>query len=639
MSILKAENLMKAFGVDTLFHSVGFELRRGEKVGLIGANGTGKTTLMRCLLGFVKPDDGQVSLPPGEIIGYVEQAAGQGGGTLYEELRSAYQDLLLCQEKIRRLETAIANRPAGDELDRLMKEYAAAVERFEWGGGYEMENRIRRVAIGLGFTPEDMDRPTAAFSGGQKTRIALARALLRQPDYLFLDEPTNHLDIGMVEWLEAFLAEYPGGVLIISHDRYFLDRVTERTFELENGSLTVYNGGYTEYMIQKTERLAALEASFEKQQAYIAKTQAYINKYRAGIKSKQARGRQSQLDRLERIVLPETAPVLTFQFPTVGECAERVAEADTVTAGYGERIVLNGVSVFIRRGDRAALVGPNGSGKTTFLKLFTGQLTPVKGRIKLGSRVKMGYFDQEHHGLQPDFRVLDELMADFAFSEERARGLLGAFLFRGDDVYRRVGDLSGGEKARLSLLKLMLTGANFLVLDEPTNHLDIPSREAVEDAILAYPGAFLIVSHDRYFLDKIADRVLELDDGRITGYLGSFSDYQEQKEKAVKEAAKQEQELRKSQSNLPAAPEKGKPRSSRQRQQSQEKQLKKLEQEIQELEAQQKVLAEQLNDPATHANPETSRSLAEDYQQVETRLAECYDQWLELQEESAQESI
>ena len=379
----------------------------------------------------------------------------------------------------------------------------------------------------MGFNEVDLARPVSAFSGGQKTRIALVRALIRQPDFLFLDEPTNHLDIAMVEWLEEFLISYPGGVLLISHDRYFLDKVAGRMFEMENSKLTAYNGGYSEYVIQKTERLAALEASFEKQQVYIAKTQAYIERFRAGIKSKQARGRQSQLNRLERIEAPAMVATLQFAFPDVSDCAERVAEGEALTACYGERTVFQKLSFLIRRGERVALVGPNGAGKSTLLKVLTGDVSLVKGRVKLGSRVRIGYFDQEHKGLNLSQTVLDEVVNEFGFSPERARSVLGAFLFSGDDVFRPIRNLSGGEKARLSLLKLLLSGANFLVLDEPTNHLDIPSREAVEDALLAYPGTVLAVSHDRYFLDKVADRVLAFEAEVLVDCPGNYSYYRE----------------------------------------------------------------------------------------------------------------
>jgi ATP-binding cassette subfamily F protein 3 len=629
MGILRVEGLEKAFGIETLFAGVSFEMRRGDKIGLIGGNGAGKTTMLRCLLGLEQADTGQVTLPVGETIGYVEQDAGLGQGTLYDELCSAYSDVLEWQEQMRQLEQRIAKEQDQEELAALMKHYAQVVERFERGGGYGYENNIRRVAFGLGFTDDDFSRDLQAFSGGQKTRICLARSLIRQPDFLFLDEPTNHLDIGMVEWLEEFLAGYSGGVLIISHDRYFLDKVAGRIIELENQALTVYEGNYTWYQRQKAERLAALESAYEKQQNHIAKTQAYITMYRAGIKSKQARGREKQLGRLERIVLPaETARFDYFAFNPPSECAERVAELIETSAAYGSRLIFEKVSLLIRRGDGVALVGDNGAGKTTLLKLLTGDLAPAAGRVKLGSRVKIGYFSQEHEGLNPRNRLMDELMVDYGLSEERSRHYLGAFLFSGDDVFKLIGDLSGGEKARLAMLKLLLTGANFLVLDEPTNHLDIPAKEAVEESICSFPGTFLAVSHDRYFLDKVANCVIELADGKLNEYPGNYSYYREKKlveQKTAAAAAAQNIPPRESTASK-------KPAQQRQRNQNHERLLKKLEGEIAELEAAVASLEVRLNDPVSHADPAASRELAAEYSQQQTLLAEKYDAWLEVQQ-------
>lgn len=625
MGVLRVDNLGKAFGIDALFSEVSFEVRWGEKVGLIGGNGTGKTTLLKCILGLEQADMGQAILPAGETISYVEQDADFTQGTLYEELCSSYRDVLKWQDDMRRLEKSIAVEKNEEVLASLMKDYARVVEQFEHNGGYEYENTVRRVAFGLGFTTEDFSRPLNTFSGGQKTRICLARALIRQPDFLFLDEPTNHLDIDMVEWLEEFLAGYAGGAVIISHDRYFLDKVAGRIFELESGALTTYRGNYTGYLSQKAERLAALGSAYEKQQAYIAKTEAYIDRFRAGIKSKQARGRQSQLDRLERIVLPsEEAGFDYFAFNPPPECAVRVAELEEVTAAYGSQVIFEKLSMLVRRGDGVALVGPNGAGKTTLLKLLTGDLSPASGRVKLGSRVRVGYFSQEHEGLNPKQRVLDEIMLEFGFSEERARHYLGAFLFRGDDVFKIIGDLSGGEKARLAMLKLMLTGANFLILDEPTNHLDIPAKEAVEEAICCFPGTFLTVSHDRYFLDKVANCVLELSAGQLTEYAGNYSYYREKKLAAEKATAVLETAKKQEKANVRKSE-----RSPRK--QDKERLLKKLEAEIAGLEATIAGLEAQLNDPASHADPAASKALADEYGEMQAMLATKYDEWMELQ--------
>ncbi len=635
MSVLEVRGLSKAYGIQNIFADINFQLRRGEKVGLIGPNGVGKTTLVRCLLGFEKPDSGHVALTPGEQIGYVEQDTGLADATLYEELVGAYGDVLGWQQDMRRLEAAIAGEKDRDKLESCMKEYALAVERFERGGGYEYENNVRRVAFGLGFTAEDLTRRTNEFSGGQKTRICLARALIRQPDYLFLDEPTNHLDLGMVEWLEEFLASYSGAVLVISHDRYFLDTVVERILAIESGSIADYSGNYSEYLVKQAAKLEAQEKAYGKQQAFIAKTEEYIDRYRAGIKSKQARGRQSQLSRLERLARPEDRKGFDFfTFNPPAECAERVAELGEVVAGYGDKTILHEVSLLVRRGDGVALVGSNGAGKTTLLKLLIGEITANSGKVKLGSRVKLGYFAQEHETLTASNSVLDEIMREFAFSEERTRHYLGAFLFRGEDVYKQVGDLSGGEKARLALLKLMLTGANFLILDEPTNHLDIAAREAVEEAIMNFPGTFLTVSHDRYFLDKVANRMVELEGGRLTEYAGNYSYYRDKKAAIAKAAAQSASQAAAAAKKPGGKQEKlaqtGSGKAANWRKPDSEKQAKKLEEEIAMLEHELTALEARLNDPASHEDAALSRELAEEYAARQAELDEKYGAWLEL---------
>ena len=536
---MKAVGLAKSFGVKEIFHDVSFEVRRGERAGLVGANGAGKTTLMRCLLGEEEADAGSVQLDDGAAIGYVEQQAAFGEGTLYEEFRRAFADVIDLGEKKRALEKEIA---AASNEEKLAL-YGRVVDEFERLGGYSFESRIRRVAFGLGFTAEDFEKDVHHFSGGQRTRICLAKALLREPDFLFLDEPTNHLDIKMIEWLEGFLSEYAGGVIIISHDRFFLDRVATHILDLSGGTVTAYAGNYSYFQKVHAERQKSLLAAYEKQQEHIKRTEEYIRRYRAGIKAKQARGRESQLRRMERIVLPaEKASFSYFAFHPPAECADRVAELEDVTFAFGSRAVFSHLSLLVRKGDGIAIVGPNGAGKTTLLRVLLGELAAQTGRVKIGSRVKIGYFSQQHEGLNPENTLVGELNYDFGIAEDEARKYLGAFLFHGDEVFRRIGDLSGGEQARLAFLKLMLTGANFLVLDEPTNHLDIPAREAVEEALMAFPGTFVVVSHDRYFLDKVANTTAELAAGSLREYEGNYSYYRMKKEIEEKEAAEAAEE-------------------------------------------------------------------------------------------------
>lgn len=647
MGILRISNLGKAFGIEELFHEVSFDVAGGDKVGFVGANGTGKSTLMRCLMGFEEADSGNINMDIVDTIGYVEQEAALGDWTLREELSRAFADVLGWQDEMKTLECQIEEAATDEEVEMLMKSYAAVTDKFERAGGYAYESRIRRVAFGLGFTDEDFEKHVTNFSGGQKTRICLAKALIRQPDFLFLDEPTNHLDIEMVEWLEDFLGAYSGGVLLISHDRFFLDRVANRIIELENKTVTAYQGNYSQFVKLKTERRAALESAYEKQQVHIRATEEYIRKYKAGIKSKQARGREKQLNRLARIVLPPNSVGFNyFAFNPPCECAQRVAEFEEVAVSYGTHEIFKNLSMLVRNGDGVGLVGPNGAGKTTLLKLLVGEMEAQAGRIKVGSRVKIGYFSQQHEGLHLENSLLDELIYEYSLTEEQSRHYLGAFLFRGDDVYKIIGELSGGEKSRLAFLKLMLTGANFLVLDEPTNHLDIPAKEAVEEALMAFPGTFITVSHDRYFLDKVTNCTYELKEGKLAEYNGNYSYYHEKKLEAAKEAAKEAAELvdltkakaktKLQQDNptvkLTATPaKKGKERMLKPEERA--KLAQQYEGEIAMLEMELKGVEYQMNHPDSHTDMAASQKLADEYERLAKKLEEKYDLWAQCTEE------
>ncbi len=645
MGSIKVSGLSKAFGIDELFNNVSFEIKRGERVGFVGANGAGKSTLMKCLLGKAEYDKGSVSMDPVDTIGYVEQQAEMSSNvTLYEELKSAYSDILALAAAKEAMEAEIKQ----DHSEEKLAAYGRLVERFEHAGGYDFESRIRRTAFGLGFTEEDLQKQVANFSGGQKTRVCLAKALLREPDFLFLDEPTNHLDVGMIEWLEGFLQNYSGGVLIISHDRFFLDRVANRIFEIENRTVTAYEGNYSYYMKVREQRRAAQLSAYEKQQEHIRKTEEYIRKYKAGIKSKQARGRQSQLNRLERIVKPaETAAFNYFAFNAPGECAQRVAEFEDVAYNFPDsnKNLFDHVNVLIRNGDGVAVVGPNGAGKTTFLRLLIGEIEASQGRIKLGSRVKVGYFSQQHEGLHMERTLLEEMEYEYGLSEEQSRRYLGAFLFHGDEVLRLIGALSGGEQSRLAFLKLMLTGANFLVLDEPTNHLDIPAKEAVEEALSTFPGTYITVSHDRYFLDKVANCILEIEDGKLTEYGGNYSYYREKKaeeaaelaELEAQQAAEKEKEKAKAKADKAEAhktqSENKKPVKSSLQGMSEAKRtelLQRTEAEIAMAEAELKMLEVEMNDAAIQADPVKSQEIAEAYSAKEAEIQAKYEKWEQL---------
>ena len=660
MGTLKVTNLAKSFGVDELFKNVSFEVARGDKVGFVGANGAGKSTLMKILMGQEEYDAGSIQWDGSDTIGYVEQTADFAGGTLYEEFQHAFDDIRALGEKKAALEQRMKTEGTeGEAGAALLEDYSRVMNRFELLGGYDYESRLRRIAYGLGFTEDDFEKDVQHFSGGQKTRICLAKALMREPDFLFLDEPTNHLDIERIEWLEKFLQSYHGGVLIISHDRFFLDRVATRILELDGGQVTNYEGNYTYYMRVKNDRRAALQSAYEKQQEHIKKTEEYIRRYKAGIKSKQARGRQSQLDRLERIVLPpEDATFNYFAFHKPPECAERVAELEDVSWHYGDHAIFDHVNLLIRNGDGVALVGPNGAGKTTLLRVLIGELESPTGRVKIGSRVKIGYFSQQHETLHPESTILDEITYTFGIDEEQARKYLGAFLFHGDDVLRRIGELSGGEQSRVAFLKLMLTGANFLVLDEPTNHLDIPANETIEEALMAYPGTFLAVSHDRYFLDKVANCTLVLENGGLTEYTGNYS-YYRQRVEAEEAAAAEEREEQERLAKIEEKRAKEKERAARKKagtpvpEKTHEKKkedaallgsiqsmsdakrqeaIDRAEAEIAMAEAELKGIEYEMNDPAAQADLEKSQQLADAYAAKQVEIEQRYAKWERLTE-------
>ncbi|WP_028256968.1 ABC-F family ATP-binding cassette domain-containing protein [Veillonella montpellierensis] len=525
MERIQMIGLEKSFGIDQIFSNVSFEIKQGERIGLVGPNGAGKSTLMKCILGLEELDKGQVVKNGTVKIGYLQQDVNLGDSSLEEEIQSAWADIHHLERQLEELTSYMAcHEPNQEELQRL--DYLQ--NRLEWLGGYEYELKTKRIIKGLGFSDSDLRKSANEFSGGQKTRINLAKALVRSPDFLFLDEPTNHLDMDMLEWLENYLSSYKGGILVISHDRYFLDHIVTSVVELEQCKINVFKGNYTKYINQRAHAMKAMAAAYEKQQEYIKKTEAYIDKYRAGIKSKMARGRQSQLNRLERIEAPVITEQIAFTFPKPSMSADKVLILDDVTVGYDrQQPIASGLSTVVRRGETVALIGPNGAGKSTLVKTIMGDIAPIDGTITVGNRVEVGYFSQEHETLHPQWQVIDEVKSYFDGSEEKARHVLGRFLFRGDDVFKRVKELSGGEQARVALLKIFLEGNNFLILDEPTNHLDIGTREVVEKALQDFEGTCFVISHDRYFLDQITTRTLALKDGHITEYIGNYSYYKE----------------------------------------------------------------------------------------------------------------
>lgn len=634
MAVLKINGLSKSFGIKTVFENVSFEVRSGERIGLVGANGAGKTTLLRCLMGQEDYDKGSVSTSPGAVIGYLRQDFNYESQTLREEMELAWKDVLYYKDKLAEL----ARKLETSHDEELVAAYGRTEERFEYLGGYDYEATTRKILTGLGFSDADWDRDIHGFSGGQKVRINLAAAFVRHPDFLFLDEPTNHLDMGMLEWLEEYLKSYRGGILMVSHDRYFLDATTTGIIDLENHQIHTYRGNYTQFTKVKVLNEEAQERAYEKQQEHIRETEEYIRKYKAGIKAKQARGRQSQLDRLERIEKPIHRQSLHFQFEKPAECAEKVLDVMHVTSSYGDHVIFKDLTMHIKKGESVGLIGPNGAGKSTLLKLIVGDKRADGGFIQIGNRVKPGYYSQELDRLNSEYTVLEQIENDFDMGEREARNLLGMFLFRGDDVFKPVSLLSGGERARLTLLMLFLEKPNFLILDEPTNHLDIPTREIMEQALAAFGGTSLIVSHDRYFLDRVTTRILEMENGKLTEYLGNYSYYREKKKNLEeyerdrmeaesasssgkslpeKEPAKEKKSERKAESK--AAPAPRKPVDSRK--------MDNIEMEIQRQEAMLKMLTVEMNQ-----TPENYESIMAEYNQTKQKLEKLYNKWEEMAE-------
>lgn len=641
---LIVDKVAKAFGINEIFKNVSFMVDKGEHLGLVGVNGSGKTTLLRCLLNPEYVDSGVIKFEPGISVGYVQQGFTDIAGTIWQFMMNSCPEVLNLRDKLQQLEEASADLD-GDALEETLEEYARVTKRYEHIDGYNLEARIKRVLIGLGYKEDWWEKDATTLSGGQKTRLMLAAALVRNPDFMILDEPTNHLDIVMTQWLEGYLREFRGGLIVVSHDRAFLDNVATRILEMEGGKLQSFKGNYTKYLEQKAIQTQTLEAAYAAQQDYIARTEAYIRRFKAGIKSKMARGRQSQLDRLERIDAPVYNEEFELRLPLAAECADRVLIMEDLTIGYGDNVLAKGINLTLRRGEKAALLGANGTGKTTLLKTILGEVDPLKGRAKIGNRVQIGYFSQTYERLNPKQTLLENFVIEYGFTEEHTRSMLGGMLFHGDDVFKEIGTLSGGQKARLVLLKLVLDGANCLVLDEPTNHLDIMARETVEAALTAFDGTVLVVSHDRYFVNEIADRIWEIEDLEVKDYKGNYEFYQEERKKQAELLAEREAELEKQRAyaeqqakkNAPqAVPEKVEAKNKQRRYSPDEakKLLPKVELSIREQEAMMKLLEMKMADPANHADPAQSAAMAAEHDEYEAKIMELMEKWEQLMEAS-----
>lgn len=633
MIVLQTQKLSKSWGEQEVLREINLAVREKERVGLVGLNGSGKTTLLRCITGEIQPDAGQVMISSVLSWGFLEQIpANQAGMTAWDAVMESFSGLIDKRQQMRALEHKMSG-PAG-ELEKVMEQYARITEEYERANGYACENIARRILTGLGFSSAEFQQPFNTFSGGQKTRLNLGRLLALAPDILLLDEPTNNLDMNSVEWLEDFIKSYPGTVLVVSHDRMFLDRIATHIAEIRGGQLRTYTGNYSTYLHKRAAEDAAEQRAYQKQQLQIQKTEAYIRRFKAGIKSKQARGRQSQLNRLERLSGPIRERKLKALPTTMPqESGNDVLSVTGLGKSYQENMVLEDISFVIKKGDKIALIGPNGCGKTTLLKIISGQILADQGEIRLGSRVEMACFDQEHDDLEPTHTVLDEIISNFDLNLEEARTALGGMLFSEDEVFKLVGDLSGGEIGRLAFLKLILSGANFLLLDEPTNHLDIASCQVVEKMLADFEGTILVVSHDRYFIDQVAERVLVIEDGRTESYLGNYSYYHAKRQEKVKKLQARQREA---QANAVSPSlqlrEEEKERKRIQRRLNQE--LEALEASITEIEQRKAEVETLLSASSTYTDEEKARYLNIEYRQIEQSLEAAYEQWADLHEES-----
>lgn len=643
--LVTVDGLKKSFGVHDIFQNVSFTVRQGEKVGLVGVNGSGKTTLLRCLLDPDFADGGSVKFAGDLRLGYVEQGFDDfREETVWQFMQHACPDILNLREKMRQLEEA-SGRAQGEELQGILDQYARTESRYAHLDGYHYENNIKRVLIGLGYPEETWQWRADKLSGGQKTRLQLAAALVNSPDLLILDEPTNHLDIVMSEWLENYLREFRGGVLVISHDRAFLDNVVEEILEMEGGTLHRFKGNYSRYLEQKEIQVLTQTRAYEAQQEYIARQEAYIRRFKAGIKSKMARGRQSQLDRLERIDAPVQEEEFQLRLPHAAECAEKVIILEHLDVGYPQHLLLQDVDLTLRRGEKVAIIGPNGCGKSTLLKTILQELPPLKGEARIGNRVKIGYFSQSYERLDENQTIMENFLTEYGLTDEQTRRLLGSMMFHGEDVFKVIGTLSGGQKARLVLLKLVLDGANCLLLDEPTNHLDIAAKEAVEAALETFDGTVLLVSHDRYLVNEVAGRIWAVEDGHVTDYKGNYDFYLEERDKNRSQEAAPETLRKEKEPAAKATPAATAPRTAQPEKKMEKKPEKKpyspaeaqkllpqVELKIREYEALQKVLSAKIADPANQQDLETSTKLAEEYAEQSKILDGLMDKWEKLME-------
>lgn len=643
MIMLSCNNVSKSFGVETILEDISFSVNEGDKIGIVGVNGTGKTTLFKVITGIFPHDKGDIFTSKNCRLGYLEQNTNfYSEKTIYDEVVSVFSDLIEAEEELRSLEHQIASLSAkesssGDQLKKAMDTYGKKYEEFEKKNGYAYKSEVRGTLKGLGFSDEEMNKPVNVLSGGEKTRVLLAKLLLSKPSLLLLDEPTNHLDADAIEWLEAFLRSYEETIMIISHDRYFLDQSVNRIFEMENKRLTSYNGNYTDYQKQAKINREIRLRQYENQQRDIKKQEESIERLKAYGREKhlkRARSKEKMLDKVDRLDKPqELKKKARFNFVLRHHSGNDVLKAQGLGKSFGDRKLFEGVDFDLYRGEKVALIGPNGVGKSTLFKIIMGDESQDQGEYKLGQGVDIAYFHQEQKSLNLENSIIDEVWDDNPhMTQTEVRNLLGAFLFEGEDVFKSIRSLSGGERARVAILKLILSKSNLLLLDEPTNHLDIDSKEVLEDALKEYEGTLLTISHDRYFLNTVVDRILVLKPNGIEEYLGNYEYYQNKKKEESEKSHLAEMEDLPSKTKTQIKEERRREKELKKNENKAKKLIKDIEVEIELLEKQIGGLDYMLCQKEVYTSPERTREVNQEKSDLEKRLSKLYEKWEQIVE-------